>query len=331
MLVVNANSRDVSLGFFIAAALGALVTAYQLYETRQVGDLREIVGISERHAARRGAEVPFVGDGYSGRCEIPGCKNIHRWARVTHTTAVAQVDEADKILGLRVGGIDVLTAEDVADWRRHLWLRILGLLVLAGTSLMFFRRFDRAKRNSELGTVEGSLSSVETVFDEEPGYLYFQTWESERADQTRIEHFYVTVRLHSGITGNIEPRMPAAMSVTQLEDYSPELFERLVKGYFGFNEPLRGIALDREAKLAFLRALAPLPQMATCHRLVARNGRLMLQMSRLFQGVDGNFRQPKEVVLERSRIALESLAADWAKLVLPGAVSQQASPTGKVT
>lgn len=318
MLVVNANSRDVSLGFFIAAALGALVTAYQLYETRQVGDLREIAGISERHAARRGAEVPFVGDGYSGRCEIPGCKNIHKWARVTHTTAVAQVDEAGKILGLRVGGIDMLIAEDVADWRRHLWLRFLGLLVLAGTSLVFFGRFDRAKRNSELGTVQGSLSSVETVFDEEPGYLYFQTWESERADQTRIEHFYVTVRLHSGITGDIEPRMPAAMSVTELENYSPELFERLVKGYFGFNEPLSGIAFDKEAKLAFLRALAPLPQMATCHRLVAKNGRLMLQMSRLFQGDDGRFRQPKEVVLERSRIALEALATDWAKRVLPG-------------
>lgn len=318
MLVVNANSRDVSLGFFIAAALWALVTVYQLYETRQVGDLREIVGISERHAARRGAEVPFIGGSYSGRCEISPCKYNHQWAWVTHTTAVAQVDEAGKILRLRVGGIDVLTAEDVADWRRHLWLRILGLLVLAGTSLMFFRRFDRAKRNSELGTVQGSLSSVETVFDEEPGYLYFQTWESERADQTRIEHFYVTVRLHSGITGDIEPRMPAAMSVIQLENYSPELFERLVKGYFGFNEPLRGIALDREAKLAFLRALAPLPQMATCHRLVAKNGRLMLQMSRLFQGNDGHFRQPKEVVLERSRIALEALAADWAKRVPPG-------------
>lgn len=331
MLIVNGNYRDISLSFFIVALLWALATAYELYEGRQVGELREIVGISERHAVRRGAEVPFIGGSYSGRCEIPPCRYNHKWARVTHTTAVAQVDEAGKIMGLRVGGIDMLTAEDVADWRRHLWLRLLGLLVLAGTALMFFRRFNQAKRNSELGTVQGSLTSVETVFDEEPGYLYFQTWESERADQTRIEHFYVTVRLHSGITGDIEPRLPAAMSVIQLENYSPELFERLVKGYFGFNEPLRGIALDREAKLAFLRALAPLPQMATCHRIVAKNGRLMLQMSRLFQGDDGHFRQPKEVVLERSRIALESLAADWAKLVLRGAVSQEAPATDKAT
>lgn len=109
MLIVNANRRALALGFFIATSLWALATAYELYEGRQVGELREIAGISERHAARRGAEVPFVGDGYSGRCEIPSCKNIHKWARVTHTTAVAQVDEAGKILGLRVGGIDMLT------------------------------------------------------------------------------------------------------------------------------------------------------------------------------------------------------------------------------
>lgn len=317
MLIVNSNLRGVFLGCFLATAMGTVVSGYRLHEGRQVGGLREMVGVSELHLTGRGSHVPFVGGGYSGRCEIPTCRNSDRWARVTHTAAIAQVDEAGKILGLQVGGVDILTAEDVAERRRDLVFQAVGLLVFSGIFFMLFKRYDRIKRNSERGTVKGTLTSVETVFDEEPGYLYFQEWESERADQTRIEHFYVTVRLHPGITGDIALTMPSAMSITILEQYSPALFERLVKGYFSFNKRLRGIAFTRRAKLALLDALAPLPQMATCHRLVARNGRLMLQMSRLFEGDDGHLRQPKEIVLERARIALEALAAEWSSLTLP--------------
>jgi hypothetical protein len=313
----DSNLRDFFFSSFLVTAIWAVVSGYQLYEGRQVGGLREIVGVSELHPTRRGYHVPFVGGGYSGRCEIPTCGNSDRWARVTHTAAIAQVDEAGKILGLQVGGVDILTAEDVAERRRDLVFLAVVLLVFSGIFFMLFKRYDRIKRNRERGTVKGTLTSVETVFDEEPGYLYFQEWASERADQTRIEHFYVTVRLHPGITGDIALTMPSAMSITKLEQYSPALFERLVKGYFSFNKRLRGIAFTRRAKLALLDALAPLPQMATCHRLVARNGRLMLQMSRLFEGDDGQLRQPKEIVLERARIALEALAAEWSSLTLP--------------
>lgn len=165
---------------------------------------------------------------------------------------------------------------------------------------------------------EGPLSTAKDVFRHEPGWLYFQQW-VQHGDhgQQLIEHFHITVRLPGTIAGDITLQLPAAMSMSRLESYSTALFERLAKGYFSVNGPMKGLPFDRPAQLALLRALTPLPQLATCRQLVARNGRLLLKLQRPVEPSAGPLWQPREVVLERSRAALEALAEEWTSLLLP--------------
>lgn len=195
-----------------------------------------------------------------------------------------------------------------------LFLALAPVIALGYTAFELIRSF--LNRN-KLIAVQGTLSSVKAAFDEDPGWLYFQKRQPGESEEQLVEHFQVTAMLARGITGEVVLNLPAGMSIARLEDYSPALFERLAKGYFKVKAPFKGIPFDRSAQLALLRALAPLPQLAPCHRLVARNGRLLLEQIRLLEAVDGPMRQSKEVVIERARTALDSLAAEWSALTLP--------------
>ncbi|WP_302176052.1 hypothetical protein [uncultured Hydrogenophaga sp.] len=194
---------------------------------------------------------------------------------------------------------------------------VLALVPVIALGYSAFALIRSILNSDKLIAVQGTLSSAKAVFDEDPGWLYFQKRQPGESDGQLVEHFQVTAVLARGITGEVVLSLPAGMSIAKLEEYSPALFERLAKGYFSVKTPFKGIPFDRSAQLALLRALTPLPQLAPCHRLVARNGRLLLEQVRLLEAVEGTMRQPKEVVIERARIALEALAAEWSAVKLP--------------
>ena len=63
------------------------------------------------------------------------------------------------------------------------------------------------------------------------------------------------------------------MSMSNLQAYSPALFERLASGYFSVKVPFSGMPFHREAQLALLNALTQLTPMAECEKVTVRNGR----------------------------------------------------------
>ena len=121
-------------------------------------------------------------------------------------------------------------------------------------------------------------------------------------------------RIESGITGDIRQNIPAAMSMSNLQAYSPALFERLASGYFSVKVPFSGMPFHREAQLALLNALTQLTPMAECEKVTVRNGRLVVKLSRDYEEHSVLPKGAPEAVVKRACLTLEALAVHWAEL-----------------
>lgn len=139
MLVIGASRRDM---YFSALAGMVMVFVYcciKLYGMNQTGELQEIEGIAELYPAGRTYRVAFVGQGYSGQCDIPGCAGV-KWTQVIDKRAIAKIDEAGKIFALRVGGVDVLAPQDVKRARFEHLVVLVASVLGAVLFFIFYRR-----------------------------------------------------------------------------------------------------------------------------------------------------------------------------------------------
>lgn len=199
-----------------------------------------------------------------------------------------------------------MTELDDFLFNAFVWVVVLGWFVLSVV------RYD--KRHRKPLEKQGTLSSEGSAFDEEPGWLYCQKLVRTDNGSYLVEHFVISVRITRSIRGALSLALPPGMSLPKLESFSPELLDRLCRGYFKEKVALSGLAFDRKTQLALLGALTPLPNLSGCYRIEAKNGRLVLFMERLHQPETSPIHPAVEVVLERTQKALDALSEELTSL-----------------